>query len=140
MSTTQNLSDRVAVITGASSGIGEATAKRLAAAGAKVALLARRADRLEKLSAEIAEAGGTALANQVDVADAGAVRAAAERVAAEWGPADLVFNNAGVMLPGPIDEQRYDQWGRQIDVNIVGLMNVIGAFVPQLTIAPTRQV
>ncbi|MGV0853766.1 SDR family oxidoreductase [Mycolicibacterium phlei] len=135
MSTTQNLTDRVAVITGASSGIGEATAKRLAAAGAKVALLARRADRLEKLSAEIAETGGTALAIQVDVADAGAVRAAAERVAAEWGPADLVFNNAGVMLPGPIDEQRYDQWGRQIDVNIVGLMNVIGAFVPQLTAA-----
>ncbi|MGE2721811.1 SDR family oxidoreductase [Mycolicibacterium celeriflavum] len=130
--TTQNLSGRVAVITGASSGIGEATAKRLAASGAKVALLARRADRLEKLAAEIAEAGGTALALPLDVTDADAVRAAADRVAAEWGPADVLFNNAGVMLPAAIDEQRFDQWQQQIDLNITGLMNAIGAFVPQL--------
>ncbi|OBB20212.1 SDR family oxidoreductase [Mycolicibacterium elephantis] len=134
-STTHTLSGRVAVITGASSGIGEATAKRLAASGAKVALLARRADRLEKLAAEIGEAGGTALALPVDVTDADAVRAAAERVEAEWGPADVLFNNAGVMLPAPIDEQRFDQWQQQIDLNITGLMNAIGAFVPQLVAA-----
>ncbi len=131
-STTQTLSGRVAVITGASSGIGEATAKRLAASGAKVALLARRADRLEKLAAEIGEAGGTALPLAVDVTDVAAVHAAAERVSAEWGPTDVLFNNAGVMLPAPIDELRFDQWQQQVDLNIAGLMNAIGAFVPQL--------
>ncbi len=130
--TTAPLSGRVAVITGASSGIGEATAKKLAASGAKIALIARRADRLDKLVAEIVEAGGTALALAVDVTDADAVRAAAERVAAELGTVDLLFNNAGVMLPSAIDEQRFDQWQQQIDLNIAGLMTVIGAFVPQL--------
>ncbi|OBB70611.1 SDR family oxidoreductase [Mycobacterium sp. 852014-52144_SCH5372336] len=130
--TTAPLSGRVAVVTGASSGIGEATAKRLAASGAKVALLARRADRLEKLASEIAEAGGTALALAVDVTDAAKVQAAAERVADELGTVDVLFNNAGVMLPAPIDEQRFDQWQQQIDLNVAGLMNAIGAFVPQL--------
>lgn len=127
--TTAPLAGRVAVITGASSGIGEATAKRLAASGAKVALLARRADRLERLVAEI---GGTALALPLDVTDAAAVRVAAERVAAELGTVDVLFNNAGVMLPSPVDELRFDQWQQQIDLNVAGLMNVIGAFVPQL--------
>lgn len=89
-------------MTGASSGIGEATAKRLAASGATVAVLARRADRLDRL------------------------------VAAELGTADVLINNAGVMLPAPVDEAPLEQWQRQIDLNISGLMNVIGAFVPQL--------
>src|SRR6187399_1622157 len=101
------LTGRVAVVTGASSGIGAATAKRLAASGAKVALLARRADRLEKLVAEIEQFGGTALAIAVDVSDADAVRAAADRVASELGTVDLLFNNAGVMLPAPVEEQRF---------------------------------
>lgn len=126
------LTGRVAVVTGASSGIGEATAKRLAASGAKVAVLARRADRLEKLVAAIQEAGGTALAIAIDVTDAEAVRAAAERVANELGTVDLLFNNAGVMLPAPVEELPFEQWQRQIDLNISGLMHVIGAFVPQL--------
>jgi NADP-dependent 3-hydroxy acid dehydrogenase YdfG len=126
------LTGRVAVVTGASSGIGAATAKRLAASGAKVALLARRADRLENLVSEIEQSGGTALAIAVDVSDADAVRAAADRVASELGTVDLLFNNAGVMLPAPIEEQRFDQWQQQIDLNISGLMYVIGAFVPQL--------
>jgi NADP-dependent 3-hydroxy acid dehydrogenase YdfG len=126
------LAGRVAVVTGASSGIGEATAKRLAASGAKVAVLARRADRLQKLVNEIEQSGGTALAIAIDVSDADAVRAAADRVASELGTADLLFNNAGVMLPAPVEEQRFDQWQQQIDLNISGLMYVIGAFVPQL--------
>lgn len=126
------VSGRVAVVTGASSGIGEATAKRLATSGAKVALLARRADRLDKLVDEIEQAGGTALALAVDVTDAQAVRVAAERVAAELGPADVLVNNAGVMLPAPVEELAFEQWQRQIDLNIGGLMNAIGAFVPQL--------
>jgi NADP-dependent 3-hydroxy acid dehydrogenase YdfG len=130
--TTNTLAGRVAVVTGASSGIGEATAKRLAASGAKVAVLARRAERLDKLVNEIEQAGGTALAVPIDVSDAEAVRAAAERVARELGTADLLFNNAGVMLPAPVSEQRFDQWQQQIDLNISGLMYVIGAFIPQL--------
>jgi NADP-dependent 3-hydroxy acid dehydrogenase YdfG len=129
------LNGRVAVITGASSGIGAATAKRLAAAGAKVAVLARRADRLDVLVKEIEEAGGTALALPVDVTDAAALRAAADRVATELGTVDLLFNNAGVMLPAPVDELPVEQWQRQIDLNVTGLMNAIGAFVPQLVAA-----
>ncbi len=123
---------RTAVVTGASSGLGEATAELLAARGAEVAVLARRADRLAELVERIAENGGTAFAVPVDVTDAAALRAAAERVDAEFGPADLLFNNAGVMLPAPIGERRTDQWQHMIDLNITGLMNVVGAFAPQL--------
>jgi NADP-dependent 3-hydroxy acid dehydrogenase YdfG len=130
--TNTTLIGRVAVVTGASSGIGEATAKRLAASGAMVAVLARRAERLDKLVNEIEQAGGTALAVAIDVSDAEAVRAAADRVARELGTVDLLFNNAGVMLPAPVEEQRFDQWQQQIDLNISGLMYVIGAFIPQL--------
>ncbi|RDI48557.1 SDR family oxidoreductase [Nocardia mexicana] len=135
MTTQHTLAGRVAVVTGASSGIGEATATRLAASGARVAVLARRADRLEQLVKEIEQAGGTALALAVDVTDAQAVRHAAERVAAELGTVDLLFNNAGVMLPAPVEELPVEQWQRQIDLNVTGLMNAIGAFVPQLIAA-----
>jgi NADP-dependent 3-hydroxy acid dehydrogenase YdfG len=129
------LTGRVAVVTGASSGIGTATAKRLAVSGAKVAVLARRADRLETLAKEIEQAGGTALALPVDVTDAAALRTAADRVAAELGTADLLFNNAGVMLPAPVEELPVEQWHSQIDLNVTGLMNAIAAFVPQLIAA-----
>ncbi|MFG2848612.1 SDR family oxidoreductase [Kitasatospora sp. NPDC048296] len=132
------LTGRVAVVTGASSGIGEASAEHLARLGARVAVLARRADRLDGLVARIERGGGTALALAVDVTDAAAVRAAAARVAAELGTADLVFNNAGVGLPAPI-EAAVDQWQREIDVNITGLMNVIGAFTPQLVKAAAER-
>ncbi|EMD26977.1 SDR family oxidoreductase [Amycolatopsis azurea] len=125
-------SGRVAVITGASSGIGEATARRLAASGAAVALIARRADRLETLAKEIDQDGGTALVLAADVADAGAMRAAAAEVEAKLGRADLLFNNAGVMLAAPIDELATGDWQRMIDVNMTGLMNAIGAFMPHL--------
>ncbi|MDT0466544.1 SDR family oxidoreductase [Streptomyces gibsoniae] len=126
------LSGRVAVVTGASSGIGEATAEHLAALGAKVVVLARRADRLDDLVGRIEKNGGSALAIAADVTDAAAVQGAADRVAAELGGADLLLNNAGVMLPAPIEELATDQWQRQIDLNITGLMHVIGAFTPQL--------
>jgi NADP-dependent 3-hydroxy acid dehydrogenase YdfG len=133
------LAGRVAVVTGASSGLGEATAELLAARGAKVALLARRADRLEALLSRIEKDGGTAIAVTADVTDAEAMQAAAERVESELGTADLLFNNAGVMLPAPITETRHDQWQRQIDTNVSGLMNAIGAFVPQLVRAAAEK-
>ncbi|WNO62715.1 SDR family oxidoreductase [Streptomyces sp. AM2-3-1] len=126
------LTGRVAVVTGASSGIGEASAEHLAELGAAVVVLARRAARLDDLVVRIQKAGGTAVAIAVDVTGAAAVQAAADRVAAELGGADLLFNNAGVMLPAPIEELATDQWQHQIDLNITGLMNVIGAFTPQL--------
>ncbi|WP_031011796.1 SDR family oxidoreductase [Streptomyces sp. NRRL F-5727] len=129
---TTPLRDRVAVITGASSGIGEATAEKLASLGARVVVVARRADRLQNLVERIAENGGTAVAIAADVTDPTAVQAAADRVEAELGGADLLFNNAGVMLPAPIEERAAGQWQHQIDLNIAGLMHVIGAFTPQL--------
>ncbi|MFF5927857.1 MULTISPECIES: SDR family oxidoreductase [Streptomyces] len=129
---TTPLQGRVAVVTGASSGIGEAAAEKLASLGAHVVVLARRADRLQNLVERIAENGGTALALTADVTDPAAVQAAADRVEAELGGADLLFNNAGVMLPAPIEERAAGQWQRQIDLNVTGLMNVIGAFTPHL--------
>jgi NADP-dependent 3-hydroxy acid dehydrogenase YdfG len=127
------LNNRIAVVTGASSGIGYATAKLLAGRGAKVAVLARRGDMLDKLVAEITAAGGTALALPIDVTDQTSIDAVAATVEQTWGPADLVFNNAGVMLPGAIEARDIDQWQHQIDLNITGAMRVISAFVPQLT-------
>ncbi|MEV7677549.1 SDR family oxidoreductase [Streptomyces sp. NPDC088341] len=126
------LHGRVAVISGASSGIGEASAEHLAALGAKIAVLARRAERLDDLVARIEKNGGTALALAADVTEAEEVQSAADQVEAELGSADLLFNNAGVMLPAPVEELRTDQWRQEIDVNVTGLMNVIGAFTPQL--------
>ncbi|MEU9315067.1 SDR family oxidoreductase [Streptomyces sp. NPDC048295] len=136
--TAHPLQGRVAVITGASSGIGEASAEKLAALGAHAVVLARRADRLTDLVARIEKHGGSATAITADVTDRAAVQAAADQVAAERGGADLLLNNAGVMLPAPIEELATDQWQRQIDLNITGLMNVIGAFVPQLVKAACK--
>lgn len=130
----QSLAGRVAVITGASSGIGEATARALSDAGARVALLARRKDRLEALAAGIRKAGGRADVYEVDVTD----RAAVENIAAAIGQVDIVVNNAGVMLPNPIEGKRYDQWQQQVDLNITGLLHVIGAFTPALVEAGKR--
>jgi NADP-dependent 3-hydroxy acid dehydrogenase YdfG len=127
-----SLEGRVAVVTGASSGIGEATAELLAARGAKVGLIARRQDRLEALASRIARAGGIALAAPVDTTDQASVDASAALFAEKLGVVDIVFNNAGVMLPGPIEERKLADWQRMIDLNITGLMRVIYAFVPSL--------
>ncbi|WP_407703452.1 SDR family oxidoreductase [Streptomyces triticirhizae] len=126
------MAGRVAVVSGASSGIGAATAEHLAELGARVALLARRVERLDALAARVDAAGGTALPLAVDVTDEAAVQAAAKRVAAELGDADLVLNNAGVMLPSPVEAVATDVWRRQLDLNAGGVLNVVGAFVPQL--------
>ncbi|WP_213814478.1 SDR family oxidoreductase [Glaciihabitans sp. dw_435] len=132
MTSTPTLTGRVAVIVGASSGIGEATARRLAAAGASVALIARRADRLEAIAADIRRAGGTALVIAADVTDSSAVREAAAAVKNKLGSAGILFNNAGIMLPAPIGEHRDDQWKTQIDLNVSALVTTVGAFVDQL--------
>lgn len=135
MNPTQDLAGRVAVLTGASSGMGRATARLLAARGARVALLARRKPALDELAAEIRSAGGTALALATDVTSAESMQAAADAVAREFGGADLVFNNAGIMLPGPIESQPFAEWQQQIDLNVTGAMRVIQAFLPQLEAA-----
>jgi len=133
-----NLTGRVAVITGASSGIGAATARQLAARGASVALIARRADKLEALAAEITAAGGVALAIVADVTDTAAVKRAAATVQAELGDASILFNNAGIMLPAPMEEHADDQWKHQIDLNVTALVSTIGAFVDQLVASAAK--
>lgn len=134
----QLLQKRVAVVTGASSGIGEATAERLAALGASVAVLARREDRLNALVERVGEAGGTALAVPTDVRDRDAVEAAAARIADELGVVDLVVNNAGVQHVSPIGDRRHDDWQHQIDLNVTGMTNVVGAFVQPLIAAAAK--
>ncbi|MFC8449264.1 SDR family oxidoreductase [Kitasatospora sp. NPDC057223] len=127
------LSGRTAVVTGAASGMGAATARLLAANGARVALLARRTDRLEDLAAKITADGGQALAVTVDVTDQASVDSAAARVREAYGLVDLVVNNAGVMLPNPVDDGRIDEWSRMIDTNLTGALRVIRAFTADLT-------
>lgn len=134
----QDLTGRIAVITGASSGMGRASALLLAARGARVALLARRRVALEEVAAEIRRTGGEALPLACDVTDNAAVEAAAAAVRSTWGNADLVFNNAGLMLPGAIGQQPVDEWERQIDLNVTGAMRVVQAFVPQLEAAAAQ--
>lgn len=136
MTTTyENLTGRVAVVTGAASGMGAETAVLLAASGAKVALLARRQDRITDLADKIIADGGQALAVVADVADKAAVAAAARQVHERFGPVDLVVNSAGVMLPNPITDGRDDQWARMIDTNLLGVLRIIDAFVPDLIAA-----
>ncbi|SHM76623.1 SDR family oxidoreductase [Actinacidiphila paucisporea] len=137
MSTTAfgDLTGRTAVVTGAASGMGEATARLLATQGARVALLARRAERLDTLAEKIAAAGGVALAVTADVTDDASVRAAAARVGEAFGPADLVVNAAGIMLPNPIDAGRADEWARMVDTNLTGALRVIDAFRDDLLAA-----
>src|SRR4051794_32559898 len=120
---------RVAVITGASSGIGEATARRLAAAGFRVALLARRIERLESLADELGEG---AIAIQCDVTDRTALVAAADRVEAELGGADVLVNNAGVMLLAPFTSEQHDDHRRMVEINLLGAMTATEVFLEQL--------
>ncbi|MFF3261294.1 SDR family oxidoreductase [Streptomyces sp. NPDC002932] len=129
------LAGRTAVITGAASGMGNATARLLAAQGVRVALLARRAERLEELAGKITADGGQALAVVTDVTDQASVDAAAERVHAAFGRVDLVVNAAGVMLPNPVDEGRTDEWQRMLDTNVSGALRVIRAFTADLVAA-----
>ncbi|MET8080205.1 SDR family oxidoreductase [Streptomyces sp. NPDC005303] len=134
----ENLAGRTAVVTGAASGIGEAVAVLLAAQGARVALLARRGERLAEVVGKIRAGGGQALAVVADVTDEASVAAAVESVHAAYGAVDLVVNNAGVMLPNPIVDARIDEWQRMIDTNVTGVLRVIGAFAQDLNEAAAQ--
>jgi NADP-dependent 3-hydroxy acid dehydrogenase YdfG len=121
--------DRVAVITGASSGIGEATARALAADGHRVALLARRADRIQALADEL---GDGAIAIEADVTDRDSMVTAAERVQQDLGGADILVNNAGVMLLGPFTSDQRVEHRRMLDTNLLGAMTATEVFLVQL--------
>lgn len=128
--TTSTPRDRVAVITGASSGIGEATARALHTAGYKVALLARRGDRIDALASEL---GDGALAVQADVTDRDSLVAAADRVRDELGSVTVLVNNAGVMLLGPFSTDQRDDYRQMIEINLLGAITTTEVFLDQLT-------
>ena len=124
------LAGKVAAVTGASSGIGEATAEALASAGATVAIGARREDRLESLASRISDGGGKALPIAVDVADEDSARSFVERTHSELGGLDILVNNAGVMLLGPVEGADTSQWRTMVDVNLLGLLYCTHAALP----------
>jgi NADP-dependent 3-hydroxy acid dehydrogenase YdfG len=125
-----NLSGRVVAVTGASSGIGEATALACAEAGAAVSLAARRTDRIDALAERIRSAGGTALAVETDVGDEGQANAFVRRTHEELGRLDVLVNNAGVMLLGPIEDAPTDEWRRMVDANVFGVLYCTHAALP----------
>jgi NADP-dependent 3-hydroxy acid dehydrogenase YdfG len=127
-----SLKGTVALVTGASSGIGEATAKALAARGASVVLVARRADRLASFGGEIADAGGTALPIEADVSDREQAQGAVDRAVEELGRLDVLVNNAGVMLLGPVVGAEVEEWERMVNVNLLGLLYTAHAALPHL--------
>jgi NADP-dependent 3-hydroxy acid dehydrogenase YdfG len=128
-----NIAQKVVLITGASSGIGEATARHLAAKGAHVVLGARRTDRLEKLAAEIRAAGGIADYRALDVTSLADMQAFADFALKTHGCIDVIVNNAGLMPLSPLAELKIDEWNRMIDVNIRGVLHGIAAVLPHFT-------
>ncbi len=129
---TPALEGTVALVTGASSGIGAATARRLGATGAAVALAARREDRLEALAAEIVDAGGTALVIECDVTKQEEASEAVERTVSQLGRLDTLVNNAGVMLLGPAVDAPLSEWQQMVELNVLGLLYCAHAATPHL--------
>jgi NADP-dependent 3-hydroxy acid dehydrogenase YdfG len=129
------LQGTVALVTGASSGIGEATAHALATAGATVALAARREDRLREVAAQIASAGGRAHVTVADITDPTSAQALVQRVVAEHGRLDTLINNAGVMLLGPALDAPLEEWQRMVDLNVSALLACAHAALPHLLAA-----
>ena len=125
-----DLSSQVVAITGASSGIGEATALACARAGAAVALAARRAERIEELAQQIIKQGGRAIAVPTDVGEERQAQAFVERAHSELGRLDVLVNNAGVMLLGPIEDAPTDEWRQMIHVNVFGVLYCTHAALP----------
>jgi NADP-dependent 3-hydroxy acid dehydrogenase YdfG len=129
MNSSEQLQGTVALVTGASSGIGEATAVALAQRGARVALAARRKDRLQQVAERL---GDSALVIEADVSDAEQAGAAVQQTVDELGRLDILINNAGVMLLGPVQDAPLEEWERMIDVNVNGLLYCAHAALPHL--------
>lgn len=127
-----SLAGKVVIITGASSGLGEATARYLAERGATVVLGARRSERLQALVAEIRQGGGQASARATDVTDAAEVQALVDGAVEQYGRVDVIINNAGVMAHSPLERRKIDDWNRTIDVNIKGVLYGIAAALPHM--------
>lgn len=125
--------NKVVIITGASSGIGEASAKLLAANGAKVVLGARREAKLDQIVADIRQHGGQATYAVTDVTKAASVQALVATAKKEFGTVDVIFNNAGIMPSSPISALHVDEWDAMIDINIKGVLNGIAAVMPEFT-------
>jgi NADP-dependent 3-hydroxy acid dehydrogenase YdfG len=128
----ERLNGTVALVTGASSGIGAATALGLAADGAAVAIVARRKDRLEELAGTISGQGGTVLVLERDVTDEDAARDAVAQTVDQLGRLDTVVNNAGMMLLGPIVDAPVEEWQRMVQINVLGLLYTTHAALPHL--------
>ena len=129
------LDGTVALVTGASSGIGDATARELASHGAAVALVARRKERLDALAAELRDAGSTALVIEADVGKREQAEAAVRQTVDELGRLDTLINNAGVMLLGPVEGAPVEEWDRMVEVNVLGLLYCAKAALPHLLAA-----
>ncbi|WP_064694584.1 SDR family oxidoreductase [Rhizobium aegyptiacum] len=127
-----SIDGKVALVTGASSGIGAATALKLAKAGTKIGLAARRLDRLSELQQQITANGGQAVALEMDVVDQASVTAGAEKLAEAFGSIDILFNNAGLMPISDLEALKTDEWHRMVDVNIKGLLNTTAAVLPYM--------
>ncbi|AXA24564.1 MULTISPECIES: SDR family oxidoreductase [Pseudomonas] len=125
-----NINDKVVLITGASSGIGEAAARLIAAKGAHVVLGARRIDRLQQLVSEIRAEGGSASARALDVTDLDSMHAFVEFAKAQHGKVDVIINNAGVMPLSPLSSLKVEEWNRMLDVNVRGVLHGIAAVLP----------
>lgn len=126
------LNGKVALVTGASSGIGAATARKLAENGVKVGLAARRLERLASIQEQIRAAGGDAIAIEMDVVDAASVKAGTEKLVAAYGTIDIVFNNAGLMPASDIETLKVSEWQRMVDVNVKGVLNTTAAVLPYM--------
>ncbi|EHK76524.1 short chain alcohol dehydrogenase-related dehydrogenase [Sinorhizobium meliloti CCNWSX0020] len=127
-----SIQNKVALVTGASSGIGAATALKLAQNGVKVGLAARRADRLAALVEQINAAGGVAIPLEMDVVDEKTVQEGIEKLASEFGTIDIVFNNAGLMPLSDLDALKTSEWHRMVDVNVKGVLNTSAAVLPYM--------
>jgi NADP-dependent 3-hydroxy acid dehydrogenase YdfG len=127
-----NIEGKVVVITGASSGLGEATARLLSAEGANVMLGARRGDRIRSLAAELTAKGGKAIAVTMDVTHVEQVKALVDAAIKAYGRIDVMINNAGLMPQSPLDRLKIDDWDRMIDVNIKGVLYGIAAALPHM--------
>ena len=132
MSESISLAGKVAIITGASAGIGQATARNLAAAGAHVVVTARRTDRLDTLVDEIISAGGSAAARAADVADLSSVRSVVDTTIKQAGQIDILVNNAGIMKISSITENDVEAWTTMVDVNIKGVLHFLSAVMPYM--------